>query len=247
VDINEYHKMYELEDTHWYFVIKRKLINNLLKRIELSPSAQIADLGCGTGVNIQQLYGGYDSFGLDGSKVAVEFCHMRGLKNIEHGDINKLPYSDSQFDAVSMYDVLYHKLINPQSALTEAWRILKPGGYLIITDSAFNFLMSSHDIAVQARERFNKSSLESYLRSAGFGICYFSYAFFLTFPLLLTVRLLKRFFPDDGEAISDVKAVNKILNTVLITVLSLEVALLRFIPMPWGSTVLSMARKPKEA
>lgn len=159
MDKDEYRKHFELEEDFWWFAGRRKIIQNIFKTFAIpDKKLNILDIGCGTGFNLKffQTYG--NSFGCDISEDALYYCQKRDLKKIACTDAEKLPYKDESFDLVTLLDVLYHKNVqNDINVLLEAYRVLKKGSYLLITDSAFNFLRSKHDIAFHTREIQYKS------------------------------------------------------------------------------------------
>ncbi len=241
MESREYIKMFEAEDTHWWFVSKRKFAETLLSGITLPKPQRLLDVGCGTGamsVFLQQ-YGSVVS--MDYSQLALSFCKKRNLKKICRGDALKLPFLEASFDVVTVFDVLYHQWIkNDVLALKEFYRILKPNGKLLITDSAFSFLSGKHDQFVFARERYTVEQMEARLQQAGFRVCKKSYAFFFTFPLILMVRFIERF---RHKVQTDVNLPSPLVNQLFLKVITFETLLLRYIQFPWGSSILLLAEK----
>lgn len=247
----EYAKMYRLETTHWYFVSKRLFIDNMIKKIRLLDNAKVLDIGCGTGINISTFFKNRNYLGVDVSPDAINFCKNRGLTNVISMDANNIETLSGQYDCICAFDVLYHNKINLNQTLNNIYKLLRPGGYLIITDSAFNFLMSEHDVVMEARERFTTKSLSAYLQQAHLVPIYNSYAFFLLFPLVATVRLIKKLFlpfknVTGNRLTSDVSDIDSGVNKILIYINKLESFFQKKIPMPWGSTILCIARKEAE-
>src|ERR1051326_8344285 len=87
--------------------------------------------------------------GVDLATEAIAFCQQRGLENVRQADICNLPFADESFDAVISSSVIYHEWVaNVGTAMREMWRVLRPGGLLILNVPAFRFLHSAHDEAV---------------------------------------------------------------------------------------------------
>jgi hypothetical protein len=108
-----------------------------------------------------------------------------------------------------------------------------------VTDSAFKWLRSAHDEAVHGVRRYTRRELVARVRSAGFTPLLASYAYCLVFPAVAAVRLARRGRPGG----SDVFALPRPLNTVLLGVQAIERGLLRLGPLPFGSSVVLVARK----
>jgi SAM-dependent methyltransferase len=242
----EYQKHFELEESFWWFRGRRAVLFSYLRRREIpSPPLLWLDAGCGTGFNMIAFSRFGDVVGCDFSADALGFCRQRGLRNIVRADVQRLPVANAAFDAVSLLDVLYHKNIRDDIAvLKDAHRSLKPGGLLLISDSAFASLRGRHDLAVHGRERYRKKTLEPRLEAAGFEILRMGYFNFFLFPLLYLIRGAERLRGAGRGALeSDLKSVHPLLNGLLFGILEFEALLSRRINLPWGSSIVCLARK----
>lgn len=110
--------------------------------MDLGPENQILEIGFGAGRAIEvvatQTANGHVS-GVDLSQAMVRAATRRngkaikaGLVTLHHGDVTTLPFADSQFDKVFSIQTLYF-WPDPPHALTEIFRVLKPGGMLVVT------------------------------------------------------------------------------------------------------------------
>jgi len=246
METQEFHAMYKLEDHFWWFVVKRKFIQRILSLISLPQKAKILDIGCGTGINLQLLSKLGTAYGLDPSKLAIKYCQKRGLKNLQKGTVNQLPYKNNYFDLVTLFDVLSHQSIpDDQKALKEIQRVIKTGGYLLFTDIAYQFLWSSHDLAYHVKKRYSKRELINQLQLAGFSVLKSSYYFFTTFLLLVVNRLLKKIIDhfNQGKLSSDVKPIFNFLNQLFILTYQPEIHLIKYLNMPTGSSLIILAKK----
>ena len=242
----EYQKHFELEESFWWFRGRRKILLNLL-RSQGAPRRSLVwlDAGCGTGFNMTVFARFGPVFGCDYSEEALVFCRKRGLKNLARADVQRLPYKDGSFDAASLLDVLYHKnIFDDVSALKDVHRTLRPGGLLLVADSAFNVLRSRHDLAVHARERYRKKELNRKLEKAGFQVIRLSYYNFFLFPFIFMVRMAEKFRSAKTNAPeSDLKALPRPANGLLSGILEFEALLTKKINLPWGSSLICLARK----
>jgi hypothetical protein len=114
----------------------------------------------------------------------------------------------------------------------------------VITECAFDFLKSEHDLAVQARERYTISDLSQRLRKSNFTMVKISYTNFFFFPIVLMVKMLKKIkMNSSAEPVSDFRPTFALINEILIAILRIESALLSKINFPFGSSIVCVARK----
>ena len=241
MEIAEYEKMYKLEGDYWWWVGRRKLIKNILDKLDLN-SATILDVGCGTGINLKYLSGYGAAIGVDSSQDALNFCRKRGLKNVRRADAERLSFQNNTFDLITALDLLEH--VDDNKALKGFYRILKPNGYLVLTVPAFNFMWSQHDEASHHKRRYNKRQLKSILEANGFIIEKVSYWNFFFFVPIAVVRLIKRSWKNKG-AKTDVAELPRIINSLLTSVLGIESCLIRRLNLPVGVSLICLARVHK--
>lgn len=235
----EYEKMYQMEETHWWFVSKRNLVRSFLEKTD----GYILDIGCGTGANLKFFSRYGKAIGIDISPLAIELSSLRGCQYLARASVNNLPFKDNVFDIVTLLDILYHKMVNEDmDALREVNRIVKRNGRILIADSALEFLRSPHDLAVHGERRYNKKGLKQIVQNAGFRVERITYTNFLLFPLVFIIRLWKKFF-SMGKPSSDLKLVHPVINYALLGIQNIERLLLRFVNLPIGSSILCIARK----
>ncbi len=243
---SEYESMYELEDIHWWFVGRQRLALTLVEQwITFNPDARILDVGCGTGGNVQALSRYGKSTGLDISPIALDFARRRQLPRLLQGSGLALPYADNSFDLVTIFDVLYHRWITDDTqALQELYRVLRPNGWLLITDSALPILWSSHDEVYFARQRYTLRDLRAKLSLVGFQQRVCSYANMLLLPIFLFVRLTMDWLPLANN-IDQQGTFPGWLNRLLTFIRSLEAIWLRLGgALPIGSSLIVLSQKP---
>jgi ArsR family transcriptional regulator len=102
-------------------------------------------------------------------EVGREQALRHGVKNVEYrlGDIEELPIEDSAVDLVFLSQSLHHAL-HPQRAVQEAWRILAPGGRIVILDLLKHRFEEAREIYADEWLGFSESELEAMLEAAGF-------------------------------------------------------------------------------
>jgi len=242
----EYQKLYELEDTYWWFVGRRKLVSTLIQNWIPNGDqvGRILDVGCGTGGNLEFLATWGCETGIDLSPLALDYARRRRLPRLAQASGLALPYSNNSFDLVTAFDVLYHRWVtNDDRAVSECYRVLQPGGWLLVMDSALPRLWSHHDEVFYARKRYTLDEMRRLISGAGFTPRKLSYANTLMFPAVLAVRYLARYFPNLSQR--EMRPLPGWLNTALTGVLSLEAAWLRRATFPIGSSGVCLAQKPE--
>ena len=137
-----YPLLYELEESHWWYLGRRRIIASFVKQIceqVTDHRPRILDVGCGTGANVKMLSQFGDAEGVDISPDALQFCRERGLDNIKLGAAEELPYEDGTFDLVTALDVVEH-LDDDVGGLREMRRVLRPGGRVLLFVPTFMWL-----------------------------------------------------------------------------------------------------------
>lgn len=236
-----YHKMYEVEERHWWFKGKFATALMLLTR-RISQGSRVLDIGCGTGLFSKMLTKkGYEVTSIDSSSVALDYSRKRGVSNLISGDALKLPFPDNAFDAACALDILEH-LEDDQGALKEWQRVLKPGGVLLIFVPALPLLWGPQDEKLDHKRRYTRAMLSKEINEflTVERISYFNTLLFL--PVLLS-RYLFRFFPRLLKNRDELDITNKSLNFFLGLIFSLEKIYLTKFSFPFGVSLLSVSRK----
>lgn len=211
-------------------------------------SLRILDAGCGTGINMAGMSRFGLVFGCDFAPEALAFGRERGLAGLVRADVNRLPYRDKAFDLVTFFDVLYHEAVaDDAEVLRDAARALKPGGFILITDSAFDFLRGPHDAAMQGTRRYTLKKMTAKCEAAGLEPVHATYFFKSTFLAVYLKRRVERrraVRHPDAVLKSDLAPAARPVNAILSALLSLEGRWAAHRRVPFGSSVVVLARKP---
>jgi SAM-dependent methyltransferase len=233
----------QVEETHWWFVGRRRLISRLLEELGVSRDARVIDVGSGTGTNLRMLreIGFRDVTGLDASPVAIQFCHEKKLGPVEQGDVCQLPFESERFELVLATDIIEH-VDRDDLAVAEIHRVLRPGGMAIITVPAFASLFGLQDEVSQHKRRYRMEGLRSVIEKAGLRVersFHFNYLLFA--PIWLArqvIRVLRISLSSENQVNSPV------LNWVLERLFRLDVRTAPTLRPPFGVSILAVARRP---
>ncbi|MCG8635264.1 MAG: metalloregulator ArsR/SmtB family transcription factor [Desulfobacterales bacterium] len=147
-------------------------LNRFIQQQIVSGST-IADLGCGTGELLLLLHQDDSNhlIGVDSSPEMLEQAKLKlyNAKSLELrlGEVEYLPMKDQEIDTVIMSMVLYH-IIEPEKALKEIFRVLKPGGAFILADFEKHDQEKIKEVIGGAWLGFEAGKLQEWLRDAGF-------------------------------------------------------------------------------
>lgn len=244
MQLHTYSIMYQVEENHWWFVGRRRILSSFIRRILRNEPARprILDIGCGTGANLEMLSEFGDAEGVDVSSEALMFCRDRGLKDVKQGQAEHLPYEDESFQLVTGLDVVEH-LDDDLAGLREMYRVLRPGGKALLFVPAFMFLWGVQDDISNHRRRYTLSELRDVVSRAGFQIDRSTYANITFFLPILAGRVLMRL--TGFKPASENNLTLNFLNGLLGRVLGAEAGLLRYINFPFGVSAICVARRPE--
>lgn len=239
-----YQAMYANEDRFWWHAGMGRIINSLLGKYLDKKENKILDVGCGTGGMFKILSNYGRVWGVDKSNEALSYARCRRrAEQIIQAEADNLPFSDRFFDVITCFDVLYHQWIKDDAAvLQELYRVLKPGGILIIREAAYNWLRGQHDALVWTKHRFVKKELEAKLSKAGFMVKKSSYVNFFLFPLALLKRLSEKNIPEK-DLLKHIFSANKLTGIIFKMFLYGEALLIKYIKFPYGLSIVCVAKK----
>ena len=159
-------KLTELEDSHWWYVERRKILQRMVRGL---PPAKVLDIGAAGGGNTRALVAmGWEAIALEYSEAGARVGRARGL-SVLRADARALPFPDGAFDLVIAFDVLEHVEEDDVMA-AEIHRVLSDGGTALIAVPADMRLWSAHDVAVGHVRRYDRTTLEDVLTNAGLQI-----------------------------------------------------------------------------
>lgn len=233
----------DVEDWHWWYRVRRDILDQQLARLALDPAkARILDVGCGTG-------GAALALARHGRAVAVDREPGSFALSMDRPYTERvlasasapLPFADGSFDVVCALDILEH-LDDDAAAVRELYRVCRPGGTVIIFVPAFNFLWGYNDDYSHHKRRYVKSQLVDVLTRAGFALDEAGYFNAVLFAPTLAARLLQRVAP---KATAQMEHSTKPApwNDLLTALFRLELPLLRRMPLPFGTSAFFVGHR----
>ncbi len=226
---------------------RRQIVLSLLRRW-LKPAAQdnakltIVDIGTGCGATLAELSRHYQAVGLDTSIEAVEYARSRGCTVVQGTLPDDVPFGAGQFDAVLALDVIEH-VVDDQAAVSAMARLLKPGGILMATVPAYQWLWTKRDEYHEHKRRYSASEFRGVLIAADLTIELFTHFNSLLFLPALLERMTKKLLRLD-RAEPDVTVPPAPLNVAMRWVFGLEGHLIPLVQLPVGLSLLAVARRP---
>ncbi|MDJ0949733.1 MAG: class I SAM-dependent methyltransferase [Alphaproteobacteria bacterium] len=240
-----YARMAALEERHWWFVARRRILAAVLARFMTGRvPARILEAGCGTGGNLAMLSRWGVVSGLEPHPPALARARKRGPFDLRDGRLPEdIPFAPESFDLVAALDVIEH-LDDDAAALRALAARLKPGGRILVTVPALPFLWSRHDDLHHHRRRYTRGSLLRLAGSAGLRPVWASYYNSVLFPLIAAIRLGKRML---GIEADEDRMPPPIVNRLFQNLFSMERHLLSRVPLPVGVSLILVAERPSAA
>jgi SAM-dependent methyltransferase len=213
------------EDRHWWYQGRRRVLERTIERLELPKHARILDAGCGSGRNMVELAHHGVVTGIELSRTSVELARERDVGEVLEGSVMDTPFDDASFDLTVSLDVIEH-LEDDVGALRELRRVTKPGGALLVTVPAYQWLWSGHDEINHHHRRYNRRTLLTAAESAGWHLEHSTHFNSLLLPAAILLRALERFKPSTTKSSLDLWVPPTPLNWALRQPLHLEAAVI---------------------
>ena len=248
-----YETFAKLEHDHFWFVSRRRIFTQLLDAVLGAPESAtgtarepMLDIGCGAGGMMGMLARYGDVVGLDVDREYLVYCRERGFANVLCGSGYELPFPDGKFALVSLFDTLEH-IPEEVQALREVRRVLKPGGRVLISVPAYQWLWSQNDRIAHHCRRYTRGRLRKALEDVGLVVERVSHFNTWLLPMIVPAVLLQKLreklglLPDGYNNMS--VPLPGPLNRLFAAVMSSERHLLRRFDLPVGHSALALARR----
>ena len=244
-----YDELYRVEQTHWWFRARRQIVWSLVGRYMGGASEnrlKICELGCGTGGNLAEVADKHDVIGVECSPQAIAYAKLRLGDRVRHGHLpDNVDLPRASFDVVLLTDVLEHVEDDTASART-ALKLLRPGGIVVATVPAYQWLYSPRDAQHHHFRRYSRQRFAKLWPAASADTLLLSHYNTLLFPPAAAVRLFEKLVPPRGTS-GDLAATDGYVNKVLTQIMASERNLLGRLPLPCGLSLIAVARKLETA
>ena len=241
MDRRVYDRMAEHDSTHWWYRARRDILDDYITRYAALPAdARILEIGCGTGHNLPMLarHGAVEAIEIDAAANAIAAGRLG--HPVGTAPLPALPsIARGAYDLVAVLDVVEH-IEDDVAALAAMAECLKPGGHILITVPAHQWMWSAHDVVNHHHRRYSKATLARAIAAAGLrhnGLRYFNS---LLFPLAAAARIAGRI---TGREDSDDSPPAAPVNALFERIFGLERHLLGRLPMPPGVSIVTLARR----
>ena len=233
------------EPTHFWFRGFRAYVAPVIREIAVGRrDLRMIDCGCGTGYNMTTLLRPYGrAFGFDMTPNALQRARASGCPLVR-ADMEQIPFRSGSFDLATSFDVV-HSVTDDRQALREMSRVLKPGGYVVMNVVALELLRGDHSAVWCERRRYTLQGGARLVEDAGLEAVRIAYLFASLVPMILAARTVQRMLRPLREpgGDPDLTVPAAPVNAILSGLVRGEAALARHLPMPFGSSLLIVARK----
>ena len=240
---HEYINLARVEKDHWYYSGKRELVRRLIGRSAgFGQNVRLLDCGAGTGIFAEEMSGLCEVSVLDDHDESIRLLKQKfPEERVLRVSGTQIPVGPGGLDVVTAMDVLEH-IEADQMAVGEFARILRSGGFAVVTVPASKALWSDWDEGLHHFRRYDKAGLRKLFEGPEWAIVTCRYTNSLAFPVVWILRKLRRFSKDvkEGGRSEDrvpFRPINGFLKRLFVA------QALCPVPMPFGVSLVLMARR----
>jgi SAM-dependent methyltransferase len=241
MDRKAYAQMADIQFKHWWFEGRRRILQSVLSGLALPADAQILEVGCGAGANLEMLGTVGTVYAFEPDAEMREKAEKILNKEILSGFLpHDFPYTE-QFDLVGAFDVIEH-IQQDSESIKALYGVTRKDGFAVFTVPAFQFMWSGHDEVNHHVRRYSRPQFKRILEDAGYRVEYISYYNTFLFPAAFCVRMLHKLMRKREE--TDLK-ISKypFVNTLLAEIFALEKHFMKYMSFPFGLSIVAVCRK----
>ncbi len=234
-----YDRMAELDEVHWWYTARRRILASLIERVVRPPTdARILEVGCGTGHNLKMLgqFGTVDGIEIDDAARAI--AEKRLGHSISSARLPELSgIKRGYYDLAAALDVVEH-IDDDRATIAALASCLKPGGKLLVTVPAHQWMWSAHDELNHHKRRYSKAGLRRLIEGSPLRLERIGYFNSFLFPLAVGARLAAKL---TGRGGGDDRLPPKPVNYLFERVFAAERPLVGTVPLPTGLSLFAVA------
>ena len=236
-----FEQMLRTQGVHWWFRGKSRILGKIIEKKVFSATSSlhldILEVGCGTGSNLSMLarFGNVTALELD-DYAREHIPPMQGV-SIARGWLpdGLEAVRGRHFDLICLFDVLEH-IERDEDALAALGNCMRPGGKLLLTVPAYQWMFGAHDRMLGHYRRYTRPQLRDLCIRQGYGILYAGYINSLLFPLMAVARVFDRFRGEGSSTGTNVPPFG--LNSLLYALFSIETFWVPCLSIPFGGSVV---------
>jgi SAM-dependent methyltransferase len=238
----------EVEGRHFWFLSRREIIlDGLRASVPDLGSRPLVDIGCGSGSLLAFLEAsGVPTGGAcDAYPQGLALARRRLAAPLVLVDEGRLPPFGPGQRLLGLFDVLEH-IDDDRGTLAWLASVLEVGGYLVLTVPAHPFLFGQLDELARHRRRYTAADLRAKIEQAGLSVVRLTHFMASLVPPMFAFRTLGRWLGSEGKGRAQPEAELRlipVLNGVLRAVLRAERLWLRRRQLPFGTSLLALARR----
>jgi SAM-dependent methyltransferase len=240
----------EVEARSFWVRARNRILRDVFDRfLDHSRTNDVLDIGCGIGGVVREL-SALPHVRLTGSEIYLHGLRYARSKvpNVEfiQLDATDIPFR-GDFDGIGAFDVLEH-IDADVRVMEQVYQALRPGGLFVVTVPQYPWMWSRLDELVHHKRRYTRSGVAGKLTAAGFAIEYATSFVTALFPFMVASRVLGRLRKpagDEKQQFASEVTLPALVNRLFDLVMRVEeLALRRRISLPFGGSLLVVARRP---
>jgi SAM-dependent methyltransferase len=234
-----YQDLQELQEQHWWFKARRELLSEVLNSLMIPSNSDILEIGCGTGGNLSMLSDFGNVCGMEMHEEAAQYAQKVTGQDVRSGSLpGSVPF-EKKFDLVCLLDVLEH-IEDDELAVSSLKKLLKPGGRVVITVPAYQWMFGKHDILLHHFRRYSRGKLAALFSSNDIEIEKLSYFNTLLFPLAAMASFMDSVF--SVEKCTGYSTPPTWINSAFYNIFRLEKLMIDALNLPFGCSLLLVSK-----
>jgi len=234
-----YDSMAALDQQHWWYRARREVLAALIRRaVDPPKSAELLEIGCGTGHNLAMLaeFGHVEGLELDATARAIAEKRLgRPVMSAPLPELRGVP--EQNYDLIGAFDVIEH-IEDDQASLASIAARLRPGGKLVMTVPAHPWLWSAHDVVSHHKRRYSKRSLKTLIDGSPLRLDSIGYFNSILLPAALVERLSSK---AGGKRDADLWLPPRPINSTMEALFAAERHVIGRLPLPPGLSLFAVA------